>query len=580
MLDLGKIGALGVEHVDRGLLAGIERDDAALALGGFILDHAQRRKPGGRGGADKAGAIAMRAGAGGCLKHAGTQALAAHFHQAKARNAADLDARAVVFQRVLHRLFDFADVRPVFHVDEVDHDKAGHVAQAQLAGDFARGFEVGRYRGRLDAVFLGGTARVDVDRDQRLGGVDDQVAAALQLDHGVVHRGQLVFGAITLEQRHRIGILLHPLGVAGHQQLHEILGGAVSRFAFDHHFLDVAVVDVADRALDQVAVRMDQRRRGRFHRGFADLVPQAGKIVEIALDLGLGALQPGGAHDAAHRLGQRELGDDRLQPLAVAGRIDLAADAAAVAGIGHQHAIAAGQAEIGGQRRALVAAFFLDHLDQQHLAALDHVLDLVAAAQCQTAGAQIVGLLGLAAALTAAAAIAALAVVVAGVLALFVLFTLFVVVKAVFDHAAFDRGDMVLVAIVDFGHAVFVIARAVKADIVAEIVGILVGGAKGSLFLGVAGLFGQQRLAVFLGDLVVIRVDFAEGQKAVAIAAEVDERRLQRRFDPGYLGKVDVALDLLVISRFKVEFFNPVALEHRHPGFFLVARIDKHARGH
>jgi hypothetical protein len=35
-----------------------------------------------------------------------------------------------------------------------------------------------------------------------------------------------------------------------------------------------------------------------------------------------------------------------------------------------------------------------------------------------------------------------------------------------------------------------------------------------------------------------------------------------------------------VIRRFKVEFLNPVALEHRHPGFFLVARIDQHARCH
>ncbi len=60
-------------------------------------------------------------------------------------------------------------------------------------------------------------------------------------------------------------------------------------------------------------------------------------------------------------------------------------------GVGHQHAIAAGKAQIGGQRRALVAALFLDDLDQQHLAALDHVLDLVAAAQGLALLAQLVG---------------------------------------------------------------------------------------------------------------------------------------------------------------------------------------------
>ena len=58
---------------------------------------------------------------------------------------------------------------------------------------------------------------------------------------------------------------------------------------------------------------------------------------------------------------------------------DLAADAAAARGVGHQHRIAAGQRQIGGQRRALVAALFLDHLHQHDLAALDDFLDLVLA---------------------------------------------------------------------------------------------------------------------------------------------------------------------------------------------------------
>ena len=62
-------------------------------------------------------------------------------------------------------------------------------------------------------------------------------------------------------------------------------------------------------------------------------------------------------------------------------RGDLAADAAAARGVGHQHRVAAGEREIGGQRRALVAALFLDDLHQHHLAALDDFLDLVLAAR-------------------------------------------------------------------------------------------------------------------------------------------------------------------------------------------------------
>src|SRR3546814_20285987 len=80
------------------------------------------------------------------FEHAGAQALAAHLHQAEARDAADLDARAVVLQRILHRALHLADVRAMIHVDEVDHDEPGHVAQAELAGDFGRGLKIGAER--------------------------------------------------------------------------------------------------------------------------------------------------------------------------------------------------------------------------------------------------------------------------------------------------------------------------------------------------------------------------------------------------------------------------------------------------
>ena len=46
------------------------------------------------------------------------------------------------------------------------------------------------------------------------------------------------------------------------------------------------------------------------------------------------------------------------------------------------------------------------------------------------------------------------------------------------------------------------------------------------------GLFAQQRVAVGLRNLVIVGMDFAEGEEAVAIAAVVDKRRLERRFDP------------------------------------------------
>ena len=80
---------------------------------------------------------------------------------------------------------------------------------------------------------------------------------------------------------------------------------------------------------------------------------------------------------------------------------------------------------------------------------------------------------------------------------------------------------------------------------IAMIVVIMIIASAQTLFLGgMFGFFAEQRFAVFLGNLVIVGMDFAERQKSVATAAIIDERRLQRRLDPSYLGKIDVALKL------------------------------------
>ncbi len=129
-------------------------------------------------------------------------------------------------------------------------------------------------------------------------------------------------------------------------------------------------------------------------------------------------------------------------------------------GVGHQHAVAASEAEVCRQCRALVAALFLDDLDQQHLAAADDLLDLIAAAQRLALAAHDVG---------------------------------------VAVGPAADLGDFL---------AVLALVRLVRFG------------------LGKRGLFAEQRLTVLAGDLVIIGVDFGEREKAVAVTAIFDERRL------------------------------------------------------
>src|SRR3546814_6590582 len=121
---LAQFAAFFVEQVEGRLLTRAQGDLAPLAARRFLLDQAQRAEPGGTGGADEAGALAMRAGAGRGFEDAGPQPLAAHLPQAKAGDAAHLDAGAVVLQRVLPRPPDLGEVRSVIHVDEVEDRKS------------------------------------------------------------------------------------------------------------------------------------------------------------------------------------------------------------------------------------------------------------------------------------------------------------------------------------------------------------------------------------------------------------------------------------------------------------------------
>ena len=281
--------------------------------------------------------------------------------------------------------FDRTVVALLVHVDEVDDDQAGEIAQAQLPCDFLRCLEVGLERGILDVMFAGRAAGVDVDRNQRFGLVDHDVAAGAQLHGRREHRIELALDPHPREQRLAVAILPDRPHVRGHQHLHEVAGFLIAGFAGDLDFVDFLVVEVAQRPLDQRSLLIDEGRRLRLQGHVADGFPHPDQIFEVALDFRLGARGAGGAQDDAHALGHVEILHHFLEPRAVLRRGDLAADAAAARGVRHQHRIAAGQRQIGGQRGALVAALFLDDLHQHHLAALDDFLDLVLAARTEGA---------------------------------------------------------------------------------------------------------------------------------------------------------------------------------------------------
>ncbi|WP_283807785.1 hypothetical protein [Bradyrhizobium sp. CCH5-F6] len=98
-------------------------------------------------------------------------------------------------------------------------------------------------------------------------------------------------------------------------------------------------------------------------------------------------------------------------------------------------------------------------------------------------------------------------------------------------------------------------------------------GAVLALFLSLAmGLFlgFDQRLPIGDRDLIIVGMDFAEGEEAVA----------ERGFDPCDLGEVDVPPQLLALRGLEIKLFDAIAADHDDPGLFRVGGIDQHLVGH
>src|SRR5690606_14468916 len=248
--------------------------------------------------------------------------------------------------------------------------------------------------------------------------------------------------------------------------------------------------------------------------------------------------------------------------------------------------IAAGKREIGRQRRALVAALFLDNLNQHDLAALDDLLDLVVPAQMAAAVRQLVQRIGSAddfdAVFGVACAMLAILTMIAIAVAIVIMICMIRARDSFGDRIGMNLGRRSagagLFGIAILGGIIAALAilgrlrrgaatGAALAGLAAAILAVLFA------FLFLSGGFrlgGQQGLPVRYRNLVVVRMNFVEGQEAVAIAAILDEGRLQGRLNTGDSGEIDIAFQLLLGLRFEIEFFDPVTADYDNSRFLRV----------
>src|SRR5262249_59800174 len=146
LLQHAQMRALVIEEIERNVGAGAHVEIVRRPFEQHFLERTQELQRHRRRRAHVAGAAAMRALLGRALEHARANALARHFEQSEMRDVSDLNTRAIVPQAFLQPALDRAVVALLVHVDEVDDDQAGEIAQAQLPGDLLGGFEVGLER--------------------------------------------------------------------------------------------------------------------------------------------------------------------------------------------------------------------------------------------------------------------------------------------------------------------------------------------------------------------------------------------------------------------------------------------------
>ena len=187
-------------------------------------------------------------------------------------------------------------------------------------------------------------------------------------------RFDLAFHLETAEKRHAILVELDAFRVMRHHPLHEIVRIRECALAVDEHLADVLAQVVADGAHHHVVFLIDERGRLGRLAGFLNGRLQLQQVIQIPLQFLRAALDARGAHDHAHAIGNVEGTQGFPQGFPIRA-LYASGDAPGAGVVGHEHHVAAGQAEQRGEGGALGAALLLLHLHQELLAGGDEFGD-------------------------------------------------------------------------------------------------------------------------------------------------------------------------------------------------------------
>jgi len=182
-------------------------------------------------------------------------------------------------------LDDLPAMLRLFHIDEIDNDDAADTSQLELVGDFLDRLKICAHDGIFQIPFADEAAGVDVDDRERLGVVEDQVAAGRKVDSPVQRRLDLLLDAERLHQRCRLLVTDDALDHV-RRCLLQIAGDPLEGLVVvDVRLYEVAGEEVARHSKRKLGFLVDELGRGRGLCARLDRLPEPLEEDDVPLDV-------------------------------------------------------------------------------------------------------------------------------------------------------------------------------------------------------------------------------------------------------------------------------------------------------
>ena len=211
-----------------------------------------------------------------------TNALSVDFEQAIGAYPLDFIPRLIARHRIAHHALDIALMFPRTHIDKVDDDEPPDISHSQLPPNFGRRFEIRMIRRQILIFAFCRMRRIDVDRRQSLGRVDDDIPTAGQRHLPRINLLDLLLNAKPRENRHLVFIELDLLFAACNRRLHIRHRAFITRLIVDEDFVNRRIEIIPHHRDDDILVVIEQLRAIATRRLCLDFMPQLHERLGIA----------------------------------------------------------------------------------------------------------------------------------------------------------------------------------------------------------------------------------------------------------------------------------------------------------